>query len=73
MITMSKKEELKELMKKVAEEKGAKGLNKRDSEIRYMLWIDKALMKKLKLKAIEEETTVKALMEISVRFLLKEF
>lgn len=41
--------------------------NKRDSESSYTLWLDKDLLKALKLKAIEEEDNVKNLVEKAVK------
>jgi hypothetical protein len=45
--------------------------NKRDSEQTYTLWLDKELIKALKLKAVEEDTNVKLLIEESIRKYLK--
>jgi hypothetical protein len=41
--------------------------SKRDSESSYTLWLDKDLLKALKLKAIEDGDNVKNLMEKAVR------
>jgi len=41
--------------------------SKRDSESSYTLWLDKDLLKALKLKAIEEGDNVKNLVEKAVR------
>lgn len=41
--------------------------SKRDSESSYTLWLDKDLLKALKLKAIEEEDNVKNLVEKAVK------
>tara|TARA_R110000850_G_C9991609_1_gene467100 strand:- start:7379 stop:7597 length:219 start_codon:yes stop_codon:yes gene_type:complete len=46
--------------------------SKRDSESSYTLWLDKDLLKALKLKAIEEGDNVKNLMEKAVRQYLNE-
>ncbi len=81
---MYKKQEADELMQKIAdakiakmknaaEVKGGKPMKKRDNEIGYMFWIDKGLMKKLKLTAVEEDTSVKYLIEKSIRLYLKDF
>jgi len=40
---------------------------KRDNESSYMLWLDKDLLKKLKLKAVEGNTNVKSIIEQAVR------
>lgn len=45
--------------------------NKRDSEQTYTLWLDKELIKALKLKAVEEDTNVKLLIEKAIRQYLK--
>ncbi len=45
--------------------------NKRDSEQTYTLWLDKELIKALKLKAVEEGTNVKLLIEEAIRQYLK--
>lgn len=45
--------------------------NKRDSEQTYTLWLDKELIKTLKLKAVEEDTNVKLLIEEAIRQYLK--
>lgn len=45
--------------------------NKRDSEQTYTLWLDKELIKALKLKAVEEDTNVKLLIEEAIRQYLK--
>ncbi|HQT23991.1 MAG: hypothetical protein B7X86_14405 [Sphingobacteriales bacterium 17-39-43] len=69
-----KKKEIQDAIKNIVEAKGsARVTNKRDKEVRYMLWIDKELMKKVKLKALEEETTVKDLIEYSLKTFLKDF
>lgn len=69
-----KKKEIQDAIKNIVEAKGsARVTNKRDKEVRYMLWIDKDLMKKVKLKALEEETTVKDLIEYSLKTFLKDF
>lgn len=69
-----KKKEIQDAIKNIIEAKGsARVANKRDKEVRYMLWIDKDLMKKVKLKALEEETTVKDLIEYSLKKFLKDF
>lgn len=46
--------------------------NKRDSEQTYTLWLDKELIKALKLKAVEEDTNVKLLIEEAIRQYLKQ-
>lgn len=69
-----KKKEIQDAIKNFAEAKGsARVINKRDGEVRYMLWMDKDLMKKVKLRAIEEQTTVKDLIEYSLKMVLKDF
>lgn len=45
--------------------------NKRDSEQTYTLWLDKDLLKTLKLKAVEQNTNVKLLIEEAIRQYLK--
>jgi hypothetical protein len=45
--------------------------NKRDSEQTYTLWLDKELIKALKLKAVEEDTNVKLLIEEAIKQFLK--
>jgi len=45
--------------------------NKRDSEQTYTLWLDKELIKTLKLKAVEQNTNVKLLIEEAIRQYLK--
>lgn len=40
---------------------------KRDSEQSYTLWLDKELIKTLKLKAVEQDTNVKILIEDAIR------
>lgn len=45
--------------------------NKRDSEQTYTLWLDKELIKALKLKAVEEDTNVKLLIEEAIKQYLK--
>jgi len=45
--------------------------NKRDSEQTYTLWLDKELLKTLKLKAVEQNTNVKLLIEEAIRRYLK--
>lgn len=40
---------------------------KRDSETSYTLWLDKELLKLLKIKAVEENTNVKILIESAIR------
>jgi len=45
--------------------------NKRDSEQTYTLWLDKELLKTLKLKAIEQNKNVKLLIEEAIRQYLK--
>lgn len=44
---------------------------KRDSEQSYTLWLDKDLIKKLKIKAVEEESNVKLLIEQAIIDFLK--
>lgn len=44
---------------------------KRDNESSYTLWLDKDLLKALKLKAIEKEGNVKNLVEEAIRQYLK--
>ena len=69
-----KKKEIQDAIKNIVEAKGsARVTNKRDKEVSYMLWIDKELMNKVKLKALEEETTVKDLIEYSLKTFLKDF
>ncbi|HXI01152.1 MAG TPA: hypothetical protein VNI52_12865 [Sphingobacteriaceae bacterium] len=69
-----KKKEVQDAIKNIVEAKGnSRIINKRDGEVSYMLWINKELMKKVKLRAVEEETTVKDLIEISLRKLLRDF
>jgi hypothetical protein len=69
-----KKKEMQDAIKNFLEAKGsARVINKRDGEVRYMLWMDKDLMKKVKLRAIEEQTTVKDIIEYSLKMLLKDF
>ena len=70
---MSTQDEKLELMRKVAEEKGNIQGNQRDREVRYMLWIDKILMKQLKFRALTDEKSVKQIIEEAVRLHLKEF
>jgi hypothetical protein len=41
--------------------------NKRDSESSYTMWLDKELLKKLKLKAVEEDDNVKNIIERAIR------
>jgi len=41
--------------------------NKRDNEQSYMLWLDKDILKRLKVKAIEQDTNVKSLIEEALR------
>jgi len=41
--------------------------NKRDSEQTYTLWLDKELIKALKLRAVEQNTNVKLLIEEAIR------
>jgi len=45
---------------------------KRDSEQSYTLWLDKELIKALKLRAIEKDTNVKSLVEEAIRAYLSE-
>jgi len=45
--------------------------NKRDGEQSYTLWLDKELIKTLKIKAIEDNTNVKNIIEEAVRAYLK--
>lgn len=45
--------------------------NKRDNEQTYTLWLDKELIKTLKLKAVEQNTNVKLLIEEAIRQYLK--
>lgn len=45
--------------------------NKRDSEQTYTLWLDRELIKTLKLKAVEQNTNVKLLIEEAIRQYLK--
>lgn len=40
---------------------------KRDSESSYTLWLDKNLLKALKLKAVEEDDNVKNIVERAIR------
>lgn len=40
---------------------------KRDSETTYSMWLDKELLKKLKIKAVEEEDNVKNIIERAIR------
>lgn len=44
---------------------------KRDSESSYTLWLDKDLLKALKLKAVEENGNVKSIVEEAIRQYLK--
>jgi len=44
---------------------------KRDSEQSYTLWLDKDLLKRLKLKAIEQDSNVKNLVEDAIKAYLK--
>ncbi|TYR30810.1 ribbon-helix-helix protein, CopG family [Sphingobacterium phlebotomi] len=44
---------------------------KRDSEQSYTLWLDKELIKALKVRALEEDTNVKNLVEEAIRQYLK--
>ncbi|SJN18682.1 hypothetical protein [Sphingobacterium sp. JB170] len=44
---------------------------KRDNESSYTLWLDKDLLKALKLKAVEENDNVKNLVEQAIRLYLK--
>lgn len=44
---------------------------KRDSEQSYTLWLDKELLKQLKMKAIEQDTNVKNLVEEAIVQYLK--
>lgn len=44
---------------------------KRDSEQSYTLWLDKELIKTLKLKAVEQDTNVKTLIEDAIKQYLK--
>jgi hypothetical protein len=41
--------------------------NKRDSESSYTMWLDKELLKQLKLKAVEEDDNVKNIIERAIR------
>lgn len=45
--------------------------NKRDSESSYTLWLNKDLLKALKLKAVEEDDNVKNIVEQAIRQYLK--
>lgn len=45
--------------------------NKRDSESSYTLWLNKDLLKALKMKAIEENDNVKNIVEQAIRQYLK--
>jgi len=45
---------------------------KRDSEQSYTLWLDKELIKTLKVRAVEEDTNVKNLVEEAIRQYLRE-
>ncbi len=44
---------------------------KRDNESSYTLWLDKELLKALKLKAVQEDDNVKNLVEKAIRDFLK--
>lgn len=44
---------------------------KRDAESSYTLWLDKDLLKSLKLKAVEEGVNVKTLVEAAIRVYLE--
>lgn len=44
---------------------------KRESESSYTLWLEKDLLKSLKLKAVQENTNVKILVEEAIRIYLK--
>lgn len=44
---------------------------KRDGEQSYTLWLDKELIKALKVRAVEEDTNVKNLVEEAIREYLK--
>jgi len=46
--------------------------NKRDREQSYTLWLDKELMKKLKIRAVEEGSNVKVLIEEAINMLLRK-
>lgn len=40
---------------------------KRDNESSYTLWLDKELLKRLKIKAVEHDTNVKILVEKAIK------
>jgi predicted HicB family RNase H-like nuclease len=71
------KNDLQELMKKAAEAKPEVSTpmqkvvpvtaKKRENEVQYMLWMDKELMRSLKLKAVDTGRSVKDLIEEAVR------
>ena len=44
---------------------------KRDNESSYTLWLDKELLKALKIKAVQEDDNVKKLVEKAIRNFLK--
>lgn len=44
---------------------------KRDGEQSYTLWLDKEMIKKLKLRAVEQNTNVKLLIEDAIKQYLK--
>jgi hypothetical protein len=71
------KNELEELMKKAAHADSEVSTpmqkvvpvtaKKRENEVQYMLWMDKYLMKSLKLKSVETGRSVKDLIEEAIR------
>ena len=46
-------------------------MKKRDREQSYTLWLDKELLKQLKMMAVEQNTNVKSLVEEAVRAFLQ--
>lgn len=46
-------------------------VRKRDNETTYSMWLDKELLKKLKIKAVDEEDNVKNIIERAIRQYLK--
>lgn len=46
-------------------------INKRENETTYSMWLDKELLKKLKIKAVEENDNVKNIIERAIREYLK--
>lgn len=61
---VTKKETPKQIVVPVKE-------RKRDNERSYTLWLDKELLKALKLKAVEENDNVKNIVEQAIREYLK--